>query len=277
MPAAGLSVLLLLFSLVMAARAGPDQLAWLGAAVAALPLPAILGHLLFAKVARASENAPLASFVAALGGLLAAWEWLIEGVANWHAFAVAVICLGLLLLYIYWYARFGRIASAKLDVGNKLPVFSLADIHGEQVSTTSLLGKPAVLVFYRGNWCPLCMAQSQELASRYQEFAELGIAVILISPQADTHTKALAERLAVPFQFWVDNDNRVAAELDIAVGHGVPAGVGGGFHPDTVMPTVVVCNASGTIVFADQTDNYRVRPEPDIFLAILKRSGAVAR
>lgn len=270
-------MLLLLLSLVMAARSGPDQLAWLGAALSALMLPAILGHLLFAKVARASENAPLASFIAALGGLLSAWEWLIEGVANWHAFAIAATCLGLLLLYIYWYSRFGRIASGKLDVGNKLPAFSLTDIFGEPVSSTSLLGKPAVLVFYRGNWCPLCMAQTQELASRYQEFADLGIAVILVSPQADTHTQALAERLAVPFQFWVDNDSQVAAELDIAVGNGVPAGVGGGYHPDTVMPTVVVCNPNGTIVFADQTDNYRVRPEPDIFLAILKRSGAVAR
>jgi hypothetical protein len=43
------------------------------------------------------------------------------------------------------------------------------------------------------------------------------------------------------------------------------------------MPTVVVTNASGTIVFSDQTDNYRVRPEPDVFLAILRRSGAVAQ
>ena len=45
----------------------------------------------------------------------------------------------------------------------------------------------------------------------------------------------------------------------------------------TVMPTVVVTDANGTIVFSDQTDNYRVRPEPDVFLAILRRSGAVAR
>jgi hypothetical protein len=43
------------------------------------------------------------------------------------------------------------------------------------------------------------------------------------------------------------------------------------------MPTVIVTNASGTILFTDQTDNYRVRPEPDIYISILRRAGAVAR
>jgi hydroxymethylpyrimidine pyrophosphatase-like HAD family hydrolase len=51
----------------------------------------------------------------------------------------------------------------------------------------------------------------------------------------------------------------------------------GNYAPHTVMPTVVVTDADGTIVFSDQTDNYRVRPEPDMFLAILRRSGAIAR
>jgi hypothetical protein len=42
------------------------------------------------------------------------------------------------------------------------------------------------------------------------------------------------------------------------------------------MPTVVVTDAGGRILFADQTDNYRVRPEPSTFLAVLDRSGATA-
>jgi peroxiredoxin len=81
----------------------------------------------------------------------------------------------------------------------------------------------------------------------------------------------------VPFHFLIDADNELAESLGIAIDYGVPAGLPGGYAPSTVMPTVVVTNANGTIVFSDQTDNYRVRPEPDVFLAILRRSGAVAR
>ncbi|NJN00349.1 MAG: redoxin domain-containing protein, partial [Aquincola sp.] len=42
--------------------------------------------------------------------------------------------------------------------------------------------KPAVLVFYRGNWCPLCVAQLRELASRQEDLTALGAKVILVSP-----------------------------------------------------------------------------------------------
>jgi hypothetical protein len=42
------------------------------------------------------------------------------------------------------------------------------------------------------------------------------------------------------------------------------------------MPTVVVTNSNGTILYSDQTDNYRVRPEPDIYISILKRAGAIS-
>ena len=71
----------------------------------------------------------------------------------------------------------------------------------------------------------------------------------------------------------VDEDNKLAGELDIAVTNGVPIGVPGGYSGDSVLPTLVVTNEKGTILFSDQTDNYRVRPEPDIFLAILRRAG----
>jgi peroxiredoxin len=121
------------------------------------------------------------------------------------------------------------------------------------------------------------MAQIEEIAGRYQEMTDMGIKVALISPQPDEHTKNLAGMHDVPFHFLIDAENRFAESLGIAIDYGVPVGVMGGYAPNTVMPTVVVTNASGTIVFSDQTDNYRVRPEPDVFLAILRRSGAVAR
>jgi len=105
----------------------------------------------------------------------------------------------------------------------------------------------------------------------------MGITVALISPQPDVHTKKLAGLHDVPFHFLIDAGNKLAEALGIAAEHGVPVGVPGGYAPDTVMPTLVVTNASGTIIFSDQTDNYRVRPEPDVFLAILRRSEAGAQ
>ncbi len=43
-----------------------------------------------------------------------------------------------------------------------------------------------------------------------------------------------------------------------------------GYDSETVLPTVVITEAGGRILWADETDNYRVRPEPDLFLTVLR-------
>lgn len=276
-PAIIASLVLAFLSLALALRGSGDQFAWWGAVLANLTLPFTKLYLQSAGRARLPENAPLAMLLASAGSLLAGWEWLLEGVATWQPFLVAVAGLGILSLYVFWYARFGRITGSRLDVGATLPDFTLTDLNGKLVDSSAFHGKPAVLLFYRGNWCPLCMAQIAEIAALADEFQNRGIEIALISSQPATRSQELAERIAGPFRFLQDPGNKLARELDIDIRNGVPALWPGDWQPDTVMPTVVVINANATIVYSDQTDNYRVRPEPDIFLAILRRAGAMAR
>jgi peroxiredoxin len=89
-----------------------------------------------------------------------------------------------------------------------------------------------------------------------------------VSPQSHANTRALAARHDVPFRFLVDPDGRAAGQLGILHEAGVPLGIPG-YAPDTVFPTAIVTDADGRILLADQTDNYRVRPEPWTFLAAL--------
>lgn len=276
-PAVMISMILLGIALWYAFLGGHERTAWLGAAIAALPLPLLMTRLMLARVERTSDNLPLLLLMAASGVMVAAWEQFFEGTTGWAPLSAALVSLFILLLYIFWYSRFGRLESAQLSVGNKLPHFTLVDSAGEPFDSDSLSGSPAVLLFYRGNWCPLCMAQIREIADRYQELDELGIKVNLISPQPDELSRKLAAKHKVPFRYLIDKDNKIAEMLGIAVKHGVPVGMPGGYAPDTVMPTLVVTNALGTIVYSDQTDNYRVRPEPDTFLAILRRAGVIAK
>ena len=276
MPAALISVLLLFLALAQLIAGGHDRMAWAGAAISALPLPFLILRLMIKPVGRTSENLPFLLLLSVVGVMVTAWEQFIEGVSGWGPLSVALVNAGIMLLYVFWYSRFGRIESMQLGVGNKLPDFRLQDAAGNAVGSDDLRGSPVVLLFYRGNWCPLCMAQIREIVSRYQEMEDLGVKVLLISPQPDIHTRNLAGMHEVPFHFLIDAENRFAESLGIAINNGVPVGVAGGYAPNTVMPTVVVANANGTIVFSDQTDNYRVRPEPDVFLAILRRNGALA-
>ena len=273
LPAAGALVLMLIASLVMII-VSDDRTAWLGAAISTLPLPIILTQLMLRPAPRTSENLPLLLLIAATGVMIAGWEQFIEGTSGWAPTLVALAAALLFLMYVFWFSRFGRFDSVHLMVGNKLPPFSLKDIDGNAFDSASLAGKPAVVLFYRGNWCPICMAQVAELAERHEDMSALGIQVLLVSPQSAERTRELAEKFDVPFRFLVDQDGRVAEELGIAAMNSVPVGIPGGYPAQSVLPTVVVANEKGTILYSDQTDNYRVRPEPDIFLAILRRAGA---
>jgi peroxiredoxin len=131
------------------------------------------------------------------------------------------------------------------------------------------------LLFYRGNWCPFCTAQIEELAGAYRQLEESGVKIILISPQPAGKNQALASRFDIPLVFLRDPDNAAARQLGILHKWGTPLGLQLlGYGSDTVMPTVILTDASGHIVYSDQTDNYRVRPEPEVFAEILEKSAA---
>jgi hypothetical protein len=58
----------------------------------------------------------------------------------------------------------------------------------------------------------------------------------------------------VPFQFLVDPNNQAARQLGIAAKHGVPMGLQmSGYASETVLPTVLIADEKGQILFADQT------------------------
>jgi peroxiredoxin len=90
----------------------------------------------------------------------------------------------------------------------------------------------------------------------------------LISPQSIKKNQALASRFDVPMVFLRDRNSAAARQLGILHRWGTPMGLQLlGYESDTVMPTIVITDAQGQIVFSDQTDNYRARPELATLLA----------
>lgn len=190
--------------------------------------------------------------------------------------ALAIITNILWGLYLLWYSKFNNRASNKvLKIGQSLPIFQLEDEKTNIVSSDRFIGNPSIYMFYRGNWCPLCMAQIKEIAEQYQELEKRGINMVLISPQPHKYTASLARKFQVGFHFLVDKGNQVAQQLNLLSENGLPFGFQAlGYDSDTVMPTIIITDKNGTILFADLTDNYRVRPEPSTFLEILDKSAS---
>lgn len=172
-------------------------------------------------------------------------------------------------LYVYWYSDNQRSHSNLISNKNAIPKFKLKNLKGETVSSESFIGQKAILFFYRGNWCPLCMAQIDEVAKDYDKFEEMKIATIFISPQSQKHTQKLAQKYNLPFQFYLDENNSAATQLGLLHKSGLPMGMQAlAYDSDTVYPTIIAIDETGEIIYNDQTSNYRVRPEPDELLKV---------
>ncbi|MFZ3017929.1 MAG: peroxiredoxin-like family protein [Gallionella sp.] len=258
---------------------GENQLAWGGVLLTVAPiLTVIMRAMTLKNLARTSAHFPLINLLGVAGAALAGYIWVSTGTEGLVAL-LATAGWTTFLLYAYWFSTYdGRDVNAKLAVGATLPEFSVRNTAGAWVSSRSLTDKPAVFIFYRGNWCPFCMAQIKELAERYREIGALGVRIALIAPQPHDNTVALAQkfRLEASFEFLTDEDNAAARRLGIEHPNGLPAGMQMlGYDSDTVMPTVVITDRNGKILWTHETDNYRVRPEPDTYLEVLRRHGAV--
>ena len=248
---------------------------WAGPALAA-GLPAafftyIMANLLIKSLARTSSSLPLVTIGSAAGAALSLFGYMRGENATTASFACGMTAFGGWVAYTYWYSRFGKPRVDCLAVGKKLPTFDLENDDGTVISSDAFRGKPTLMIFYRGNWCPFCMSQIKEIADRYRELSKNGTRIMLVSPQPHKFTRNLAKRYKVPFIFLVDPKNRAAKQINIAGKAGLPAGLElFGYDSDTVIPTAVITDSDGTIIFADLADNYRIRPEPDAFLRVLE-------
>lgn len=267
-PVVALGLLVLPF---MAALPLPNWLLALSI-IAGLPFPLFIGNLFLYRTARTSENLnflfliPIATLLLAIGGIIFSSTTFSNALFPLVTMLTAVAGN---LVYVFWYSRFGRERNTLLEVGKSLPDFSLKDAAGNVVSSKEMGSQASLIMFYRGNWCPLCMAQIKEVAAQYRELEARGVKIYMVSPQSEGHTDSLAKRFDVNMNFLIDENNQAADTLQIKAENGLPMGLQAlGYDSDTVMPTVVMTNDKGVIIFADLTDNYRVRPEPEDFLKV---------
>jgi len=240
---------------------------WLAAALPWVAYALYLG-LLMTRVVVVQRRHPWVQLTVAVAGVGAS---IVSGPL---AVLVAALGLAVILGYNYWYSV-QHVSSGPVTVGQPLPPFPLTTVDGAVVDSSVLTQQPHVIMFIRGNWCPFCMAQISQIADQYRELDRREVAVAIISPQKPEDTVELSERFDIPVTYYIDADASAAAALDIVQSGGTPVifSAGAPANGDTVVPTVIITDATGTVLWAEHTDNHRVRPEPRTFLDVLDHHG----
>ncbi|MBQ26289.1 peroxiredoxin [Alcanivorax sp.] len=247
---------------------------WAVLLLTCVPSVGFFSYLFVLKPARTSENLPTV-FWPTLLGTLAVISLALAGQACVVMVSLAVLNLLGVHAYIRWYSRYGA-RGANVALGEPLPAVTFTNLEGKPVTVADYAGQPMVMLFFRGNWCPLCMAQIREVAAQYQSLQAQGVRVALISPQSHSQSADLAKQFQVDFEYLRDDDNQAARALGIVDAGGTPAGLEAlGYDSDTVMPTVFIVDGEGRLVYQHLTDNYRVRPEPDLFIQVLREKGLI--
>jgi peroxiredoxin len=94
---------------------------------------------------------------------------------------------------------------SQIDVGQPAPDFVARDLEGNEVRLNNLIrGRKAVLLFYRGGWCPFCNEQLASIARDYEKFQELDAVVVAVSGEEVEKGKGLLKKLQLPFVLLSD-------------------------------------------------------------------------
>ncbi len=98
----------------------------------------------------------------------------------------------------------------QIQVGDKAPPFTLLDANGQQHSLTdSLVQGPVMLVFYPGDFTPVCTKQLCSYRDDYSSFQAYGIQILGISSDPVEKHQAFHARKSFPFAILSDPDCKV--------------------------------------------------------------------
>ena len=102
-----------------------------------------------------------------------------------------------------------------LQVGDKVPEFSVADDEGNTISSKSLKGQKYVLYFYPKDNTPGCTRESCDFRDAHAKFLRRGVKVFGVSPDsAKSHVK-FKDKFELPFPLLVDEDQSMSKAFGV--------------------------------------------------------------
>jgi peroxiredoxin len=182
----------------------------------------------------------------------------------------------------------GGVPAGAVSAGDKLPAFTLPDATGQTWTLDELTADgPAVIVFYRGGWCPYCnltlRTYERDLLPQLTAYSARLVAISPETPDASLSTR---ERAELSYTVLSDTGAQLAATLGIAFdpsAEGLAAqrklGVdirttradGGTVLP---MPTVLIVDTDHIVRFVDIHADYTGRTEVSDIVAALQTLAA---
>lgn len=168
------------------------------------------------------------------------------------------------------------VPAGALKVGAQAPEFELSDATGKKVALKSMLEQgPVVLTWYRGNWCPFCVAQLKDYQQNLAQFKAMGASVLALSPQTVERSRELVEKSGIGFSVLSDPQSNIARAYGLA--YKVPGSMrsdlsafNGTDNGELPLAATYVLDRSGKVVYAFASADFRKRAETQEILSALR-------
>lgn len=159
-----------------------------------------------------------------------------------------------------------------LQVGTAAPPFDVRTATGEPMHfDPKSLRKPAVLIFYRGGWCPYCNAHLGELRKAEQELISIGYDVLFLSADRPEMLRPSLKEKDLNYTLLSDAQMNAARAFGIAFRvddatvqkykqYNIDLeAASGATHHELPVPAIFIIDRSGVIRFAHWDPDYKVR------------------
>lgn len=103
-----------------------------------------------------------------------------------------------------------------LEVGDKAPDISFpADRDEKRYLPNVYKEQPVVIIFYRGNWCPVCNKYLSEFNSRIKDIEAKGAKVIAFTPETNENIIKTRKNTGLGVAVYSDIDGSIMKAFDV--------------------------------------------------------------
>lgn len=176
-----------------------------------------------------------------------------------------------------------------LNAGQPAPAVNLVGPDGADVTLDTLVrGKPTVLIFYRGGWCPFCNHHLAALAENELALRKLGFQIIGLTSDKPEALAPTATKTQARYRLFSDRTMHAAGAFGVAFrlspetgerykGNGIdvpPAPDGQGYWQP--VPSAFILSADGVIRFVYHNPDPAEAISPEALMSAAREIAAKA-
>lgn len=161
----------------------------------------------------------------------------------------------------------------------EVPSVEVLQLDGTAIDLHDVVGdNKAVVIFYRGGWCPYCNKQLAQLQSIESEIRELGFELLAVSADRPSNLQPSIDKHELGYTLYSDKTMAAARAYGIAFtmsaeglarykSNGIDLEAASGeTHHQLPVPSVFIYR-DGRMTFQYVNPNHRERADPEVILA----------